>query len=58
MLIGLEEENYERNNVRKSFHAIKQISKDSFNSTLRLRMVLIGEQSVDERGPKREFFHL
>ena len=61
VLIGLEEENYQRINVRRPFllkDTLKQISKDSFNANKMLRVVFIGEQAVDEGGPRREFFNL
>ena len=46
--------------MRRSFlrkDAIKQTSKDSLKSRLRLRAVFISEQSMDEGGQRREFFH-
>ena len=47
--------------VRRSFlrkDAVKQTSKDSLKSRLRLREVFISEQSMDEGGQRRDFFHL
>ena len=51
---------YQRLNVRRAYlfkDAIKQFSKITFNVYKRLRVVFIGEQAVDDGGPRREFFH-
>lgn len=60
IMIGLNEDDYQRINVRRAYlfkDAFKQFSKISFNVYKRFRVVFIGEQAVDEGGPRREFFH-
>ena len=56
-----ENDDFQSINIRRSFllkDAMRQLSKPSFNSNKVLRVVFIGEQAIDEGGPRREFFHL
>ncbi len=61
VLVGRDEEDFQRINVRRSFllrDAFRHIGKDSFDANKLLRVVFIGEPAVDEGGPRREFFRL
>lgn len=54
-------EDLQRLHVRRSHvfsDALRQFSKRSFDVSKMLQVRFIGEQAVDEGGPRREFFHL
>ena len=56
-----ESEEYQRIHVRRSSiysDALRQFSKFSFDASKPLKVIFIGEQAVDEGGPRREFFRL
>ena len=57
----LKTEEYSRINVRRSHlfdDSFRYFSKASFDEHKLIRVVFIGEEAVDEGGPRREFFHL
>ena len=61
VLIGVDNEEYQRIHIRRAYllkDAFRQFSKDSFAINKLIRVVFIGEEAVDDGGPRREFFHL
>lgn len=58
---GSNEEDCQRIHVRRTHlftDAVRAFSKPCFNVSKMLKVVFIGEASVDEGGPRREFFRL
>ena len=54
-------EDVQRIHIRRSHiftDALRQFSKRSFDVSKMLQVRFIGEEAVDEGGPRREFFHL
>lgn len=61
MITGADEEDYQRIYIRRNnlfSDALRAFSKPGFNVSKMLKVVFIGEASVDEGGPRREFFQL
>ena len=61
VITGIDEEDRQRIHVRRSNiirDTIRAFSKPQFNVSKMLKVVFIGEPSVDEGGPRREFFNL
>ena len=61
VMMSIDDEDLQRVHVRRAFlfeDAMRQFSKVSFNPSKFLRVVFIGEQAVDEGGPRRELFRL
>lgn len=61
VLIGIDDEDYQRLNVRRAYllkDAFHQFSKESFDINKLIKVVFIGEEAVDDGGPRREFFYL
>lgn len=61
MITGINEEDRQRIHVRRSnliTDTIRAFSKPTFNVSKLLKVVFVGEPSVDEGGPRREFFQL
>ena len=61
VITGTDEEDRQRIHVRRSHlitDAIRAFSKSTFNASKMLKVVFVGEPSVDEGGPRREFFQL
>lgn len=57
----IDREGYQRVHVRRSHlftDALKAFSRSSFTVSKMLKVVFIGDASVDEGGPRREFFQL
>lgn len=55
------DENYQRIHIRRSqlfVDAMRAFSKPTFNASKMLKVVFIGEPSVDDGGPRREFLQL
>ena len=55
------DENYQRIHIRRSrlfADAMRAFSKPTFNASKMLKVVFIGEPSVDDGGPRREFLQL
>ncbi len=58
---GSNEEDFKRKSIRRSHlfrDALHAFSLPSFNVSNMLKVVFIGEQSVDDGGPRREFLQL
>ena len=61
VITGDDEEDRQRIHVRRShliFDTMRAFSKATFNVAKTLKVNFIGESSVDEGGPRREFFQL
>ena len=61
VITGKDEEDYQRISVRRPnlyLDAMRAFSKPTFNVSKMLKVVFIGEASVDQGGPRREFFQL
>ena len=58
---GINEEDKQRISVRRSYlwpDVVRAFSKSSFDVSKMLKVRFVGEPSVDEGGPRREFFQL
>lgn len=56
-----DDEDVQRIHVRRSHvfsDALRQFSKESFRVNKMLNIRFVGEEAVDDGGPRREFFHL
>ena len=61
VIIGSDDEDCQRVSVRRSHFfkdSVRAFSRPHFCASKMLKVVFIGEQSVDDGGPRREFFHL
>lgn len=61
VITGRDEEDHQRIHVRRSHlfsDATRAFSRTNFNVSKMLKVVFVGEPSVDEGGPRREFFQL
>lgn len=61
VITGSHEEDQQRLSLRRSHlfvDAIRAFSRPSFNVSKMLKVYFIGEHSVDDGGPRREFFRL
>jgi hypothetical protein len=61
VITGSDDEDFQRITVRRShlmMDAFRLFSKSKTNLSKRLKVVFLGESSVDEGGPRREFFQL
>lgn len=61
VLTGLDEEDRQRIHVRRSHiveDSIRAFSKHTFSVSKMLKVVFVGEPSVDDGGPRREYFQL
>lgn len=59
--MGMDEEDVQRINVRRSHlyqDALRAFSRTTFNAAKVPKVNFIGEQSIDDGGPRREFFLL
>ena len=61
VITGIDDEDFQRITVRRShffLDTFRAFSKSSFNVSKLLKVVFVGESSVDSGGPRREFFQL
>lgn len=61
VITGADEEDVQRIHVRRRYlfgDALRAFAKPSFNVSKMLKVTFIGEASVDDGGPRREFFSL
>ena len=61
VITSQDNEDVQRCHIRRSHvfsDALRQFSKRSFDVSKMIQVQFIGEQAVDEGGPRREFFHL
>lgn len=61
VIIGSDEEDCQRIHIRRSHlfsDAMRAFSRPTFNVSKMLKVIFIGDTSVDEGGPRREFFQL
>lgn len=61
VITGRDEEDRQRIHVRRSHiinDSIRAFSKPNFNVSKMLKVIFVGEPSVDDGGPRREFFEL
>lgn len=60
-ILSIDDEDVQRVHVRRSHlfsDSLRQFCRKSFDVTKMLQVRFVGEEAVDEGGPRREFFHL